>query len=107
MLPSVYQRFVEGAGMAVLHDNARRTYQKETFMPNIQAEYDESIETVLLEEVAMDIGEQDTDHWDGITIFTDARHDWRKNAKDTSVVVIGDKTHSVLQHVHVTKNTEA
>ena len=28
---------------------------------------------------------------DGIEIMTDARHGWRKNAKDTSVVAIGEK----------------
>ena len=26
--------------------------------------------------------------------MTDARHEWRKDAKDTSVVAIGEKTHS-------------
>ena len=40
---------------------------------------------------------------DGIDIMTDARHGWRKNAKDSSVVVLGDKTHKVLQCIHVTK----
>ena len=39
---------------------------------------------------------------DGITVMSDARHGWRKNARDTSVVVIGDKTHKVLNHTHVT-----
>ena len=35
----------------------------------------------------MEIGCYDiTDEWRGIEIMTDARHGWRKNAKDTSVV---------------------
>jgi hypothetical protein len=54
---------------------------------HIQQECNDSIETALLEEVAS--------YEDSETIdMTDARHEWRKNAKDTSVVAIGEKTHS-------------
>ena len=42
----------------------------------------------------------------GIDISTDARHGWRKNAKDTSVVAIGEKTKKVLDCVHVTKKDD-
>lgn len=42
------------------------------------------------------------DELDGIDIITDARHGWRKNAKDTSVVAVGDRSHKVLNCVHVT-----
>ena len=38
--------------------------------------------------------------------MTDARHGWRKNAKDTSVVSIGEKTHKVLSCEHVTKTDD-
>ena len=38
--------------------------------------------------------------------MTDARHGWRKNAKDSSVVAIGEKTHKVLQCVHITKQDD-
>jgi diacylglycerol kinase len=44
----------------------------------------------LLEEVAS------YEDLETIDIMTDARHGWRKNAKDTSVVAIGEKTHKVL-----------
>ena len=40
---------------------------------------------------------------DAIDIMTDARHGWRKNATDSSVVAIGENTHKVLQCVHITK----
>ncbi|CAC5414750.1 unnamed protein product [Mytilus coruscus] len=33
------------------------------------------------------------DDLDSINIMTDARHSWRKNAKDTTVVALGEKTH--------------
>jgi hypothetical protein len=42
----------------------------------------DSIETALLEEVAS------YEDLETIDIMTDARHGWRKNAKDTSVVAI-------------------
>ena len=44
--------------------------------------------------------------WDGINSMSDARHGWRKNAKDTSVVTIGEKSHQVLHHAHVTKQDD-
>ena len=39
----------------------------------------------------------------GMDIETDARHGWRKNAKDTSVVALGCNTHKVVRHEHVTR----
>lgn len=39
--------------------------------------------------------------------MTDARQGWRKNAKDTSVVAIGEKTHKVLSCEHVTKSDDS
>jgi hypothetical protein len=42
----------------------------------------------------------------GIDIETDARHGWRKNAKDTSVVALGYNTHKVIRHEHVTRKDD-
>ena len=52
---------------------------------SISTEFECSIDTALLEEVAS------YDELDGIDIMTDARHGWRKNAKDSSIVTIGEK----------------
>lgn len=52
----------------------------------VQEEYQESIEDALVEETRL------YDNLDGIDIMTDAKHGWRKNAKDTSVVVIEEIT---------------
>ena len=38
--------------------------------------------------------------------MTDARHGWRKNAKDSSIVAIGDNTHKVISCQHVTKTDD-
>lgn len=43
---------------------------------------------------------------DGIAIMTDARHGWRKHAKDSSVVAIGEKTHRVIKCENVTKQDD-
>lgn len=51
-------------------------------------------------------GEVGCEEDDGITIMTDARHGWRKNAKDSSIVAIGEKTHRVIKSEHVTKQDD-
>ena len=56
-----------------------------------------AINTGLMEEVAS------YEELDGIDIMTDARHGWRKNAKGSSIVAIGEKSHKVLNCVHITK----
>ena len=42
----------------------------------------------------------------GMDCETDARHGWRKNAKDTGVEALGCRTHKVIRHEHVTKNED-
>ena len=42
----------------------------------------------------------------GINIMTDARHGWRKNSKDTSVVTLGEQTHKAMDCVHITKSQD-
>ena len=38
---------------------------------------------------------------DGIEIMTDTRHGWRKKAKDTSVVAIGENKHTKFYNVNM------
>jgi hypothetical protein len=38
--------------------------------------------------------------------MTDARHGWRQNSKDTSVVALGEQTHKVMGCVHITKSQD-
>jgi hypothetical protein len=64
--------------------------------------YTESIEEAIIHETSS------VDNLDnGISVMCDARHGWRKNSKDTSVVVIGDNSHKVLCHQLVTKTDDA
>ncbi|CAC5378964.1 unnamed protein product [Mytilus coruscus] len=96
ILPSDYKRFVSGSGIGMLNEENRTSFFNK-HQQHIQEEYNECIDTALLEEIAS------YEDLDSIDIMSDARNGWRKNAKDTSVVAIGEKTHKVLKCEHVTK----
>lgn len=102
MLPSHYVRFVDGAGIGKISKQKRHAFFKKVKM-HIQEEYEDSVYTSVLEEVAS----YENEELGTVDIMTDARHGWRKNAKDTSVVAIGEKTHKVLSCEHVTKSDDS
>jgi hypothetical protein len=95
MLPVHYVRFSKGAKIGCINQRNRSQCLK-TIYSHIEAEYEDSIDMVLWGEV----GCQDDD---GINMMTDARHGWRKNAKDCSVVALGEDTHQVIKCEHLTK----
>jgi hypothetical protein len=99
MLPVSYERFSKGAGIGCI-STRRRNAQFQDYRQSIHEEYTDSVEMALQLEMGM---YNIDDTWQGIDVASDARHGWRKNAKDTSVVVIGDQSHRVLQHIHITK----
>lgn len=101
MLPSHYVRFTEGAGIGKISKQSRQKFFNE-MKEHIQREYDDSTHTATLEEVAA----YENEELGTINIMSDARHGWRKNAKDTSVVAIGEKSHKVLSCQHVTKSDD-
>ena len=96
MLPVHYTRFSKASGFGVISKSKRKQFTQD-YSDSLQAVYHSSLE----ESLHMEIGSYED--LDGIDIMTDARHGWRKNAKDSSVVALGDKTHKVLQCIHVTK----
>lgn len=100
MLPVHYTRFVKGAKIGIIHQKNRDKCMQ-SINTEIEEEYKESIDLALWGEVGCQ-GEDE----DGITIMTDARHGWRKNAKDSSVVAIGEKTHRVIKCENVTKQDD-
>ena len=99
MLPIHYTRFSNAAGIGCIDKKKRRTMTT-GHNESISTEFECSIDTALLEEVAS------YDELDGIDIMTDARHGWRKNAKDSSIVAIGEKSHKVMNCVHITKTDD-
>ena len=102
MLPSQYKRFATGASIGCITDEKQREHFS-LYKEAMNDEYEPSVEIALQHEMS---GYDIDDNWQGINILTDARHGWRKNAKDTSVVAIGEKSHQVIQHVHVTKHDD-
>ena len=100
MLPVHYTRFSNTGGIGCISKEKRKVFH-ESHKQSLNDVYMESIEDALMAEIGM------YEELDGIDIMTDARHGWRKNAKDTSVVAIGEKTHKVLQCQHVTKADDA
>ena len=96
MLPSHYARFMAGANMGIISAKARDAFFK-SYKRHIAEEYEESTDQALWEEIGS------YEDLSGIDIITDARHGWRKNAKDTGVVAIGNNMHKVLMCVTVTK----
>ena len=100
MRPSHYTRFVNGANLGMIEKRVRRSFVK-NHLPSLEAEYEESTENALQLEIGMTM--EDPDTWQGIDVCTDARHGHRRNAKDTSMVAIGNKTKKVLRHIHITK----
>ena len=63
--------------------------------------YFEVYDSSLQESLHLEIGSYE--ELDGIDIMTDACHGWRKNAKNSCMVAIGDILHKVLQCIHITK----
>ena len=96
MLPVHYNRFSEGANIGHIN-KSKQSYMFSRYKQFIEEEYNDSIETSLMEEIGM------YDDLTCIDIMSDARNGWRKNAKDTSVVAIGEKMHKVLKCEHITK----
>ena len=82
----------------ISYKNRKQFNQKH--IESISSVHDESIEEALHEEIGS------YESLNGINIMTDARHGWRKNAKDSSIVAIGEETHKVLNCCHITKQDD-
>ena len=75
-------------------DKAKRRTMTTGHNESISTEFESSTNTTLLEEVVS------YEALDGIDIITDARHGW-------TVVAIGEKSHQVMNCVHITKADDA
>ena len=91
MLPNQYERLCEGAGIGTMSANYRKSLQ-EVYSTVVEKAAKQSQLDALHEEIAFSVASgQD----DGINILTDARHCWRRNARFTDVVCLGENTHKV------------
>ena len=99
MLPIHYKRFCNGVKIGFINKSKRKKIETH-YHSHVTNVFNEFIEQALHEEIGS------YEDVDGIDIMTDARDGWRKNAKDTSVVAIGEKSHKVLQCVQITKQDD-
>ena len=101
MLPVQYRKFCEAANLGVLGDKSIAEMQK-TYGEVVEKLIVTSQDDALLEEMAA-TSLKCEGVAEGIDILTDARHCWRKNARFSDIVCIGDKTHKVLKVETVSK----
>ncbi|CAC5384320.1 unnamed protein product [Mytilus coruscus] len=92
-----YTRFVNGAGIGCI-TKERRSKLFRKYKEHAENESVQSVDNTINDEISS------YDDLDGINIMTHDRHGWRKNAKDTTVVALGEKTHKVMDCEHVTKS---
>ncbi|CAG2254076.1 unnamed protein product [Mytilus edulis] len=99
LLPVHYTRFVNGAGIGCITKERRSKFFRK-YKEHAENESIQSVDNAINDEISS------KDDLDGINIMTDARHGWRKNAKDTTVVALGEKTHKVMDCEHITKSQD-
>ena len=104
MLPVQYRKFCEAANLGMLGDKSIAEMQK-TYGEVVEKLVVTSQDDALLEEMAA-TSLKCEGVAEGIDILTDARHCWRKNARFSDIVCIGDKTHKVLKVETVSKEDE-
>ena len=103
MLPNQLEKFCTEGGVGLLGvkylDHLQSTYSK--VVEGLAAK---STEEAMHGEIASE--EANESCAEGINILTHARHCWRKNAKSSDVVCLGQRTHKVLRVETVTKSVE-
>ena len=103
MLASHYKRFTIASGIGIVSQNRKDEFLQ-GYRQAINDECHHSITDARKLEVELKAGDRDKNV--PIDILTDARHGWRKNAKDTTVIAIGDLSHKVIANEHVTRSDE-
>lgn len=95
ILPNQYQRFCDGGKFGKLSESSLDKLC-DSYSKVVDRLARESESATLLEEIA-------SGDLEGIDILTDARHCWRKNAKFSDVLCLGDITHKVLRVETISK----
>ena len=102
---SQYERMAQAAKFGVCaesyFENAQHVYCEIT-----SKVANESIKRALEEEEARTKSNCTDEDYKGIGIMSDARHGWRKNAKQSDVIAIGSLSHRVIGAVTVTHEEE-
>jgi len=100
LLPNQVERISQVLGFSKISVETA-TNCEEKYQDIVHKEKEYSCEDALMSEIGSSFDD------DGeIGIMTDARHGWRRNAKDTNVICIGQKTHKVIKDIYVTKSDD-
>ena len=103
MLPSLYERFTNAAAIGCI-DHRQRSRFLQDYRSAIDDVYIDSIKNARFQEIAMK--SYQSDDQEPMDILTDARHCWRKNAKDSTIVALGDLSHKVVACQHISTQEE-
>ena len=111
ILPNEFKRFCETVGIGTMSEGYMKSCfgaEGDDYYGATEQEYVNSCRSAVLEEVGLSQIESENNktEYRGISILTDARHGWRKNASQTDVVCIGLKSHKVLTDEIITKSDD-
>ncbi|XP_077862653.1 LOW QUALITY PROTEIN: uncharacterized protein LOC144344647 [Saccoglossus kowalevskii] len=101
-----YTKFCEAANIGVIGRAYKQTFKyyiiiNAPIMLIISTLAEESRNDALLQEIAYDDNRRG-----GIDVMSDARHSTRKNAKQSEIVFLGDRTHKCIYKTVVTRNDD-
>ena len=99
ILPNQFERLSDCIGFTYLDYVVKAISNDYKSVVNLETQ--SSCEDAIMEETSNSF-----DNEGSIDIMTDARHGYRKNAKDTNVMCLGQTTHKVLKDIHVTKDDD-
>jgi hypothetical protein len=84
------------------------SYMKDNINPEyysaVQGTYNESCRDAILEEVGKTVLEDQ--EYQGITISTDGRHGWRRNARQSDMCCLGNSSHEILTDQIITHDDD-
>ena len=106
MLPSHLSKFCSTAGIGIMGQRYLDSLMEGdgSYCAVVQQLANSSMQDAVMEEIGAE--EAAGSCAEGISILTDARHCWRKNARFSDVVCLGQRTHKVLCVETVTKSDD-
>ncbi|XP_035680551.1 uncharacterized protein LOC118418651 isoform X2 [Branchiostoma floridae] len=103
--PLQYKKICDAAGMGKIVDKTLRERYQPVYSEVVEEFAEASMAQALQEETAIQVM-VDGEDFAGISIMSDARHCWRKNAMFSDVAFLGDRTHRVIKLITVSQDEE-
>ncbi|CAH1242323.1 Hypp6578 [Branchiostoma lanceolatum] len=103
--PIQYKKICDAAGMGNIEEKTLRSHYQKVYSEVVSEFAEESTALALKEETGIQVM-VDGDDFAGISVMSDARHCWRKNAFFSDVAFLGDRTHRVIKVITVSRDEE-